>query len=206
MFIIITNILVVMDDKFFFDKLAQTWDDNEVLSTPAKIREILSYMDIRPGDKILDLGTGTGVLLPFIAEKIGESGKITAVDYSEEMLKRARHKFSNLNPVPEFLNLDFENENINGEFDKIILYCVYPHLHTPVETLKWLKKVNLKPGGRIYIAFPCDNSFINNIHKEKHSDSDALPSPPALSEMLNKEGLESEVICDTPSSYVVSVK
>lgn len=194
-----------MDDKEFFDKLAPTWDDNEILSTPEKVREILNMINLKEGYEVLDLGTGTGVLLPFIAEKIGESGKITAVDYSKEMLKRASDKFSDLSPAPLFLNLDIENDTIPGDYDTIILYCVYPHLHEPLETLKWLSKVNLKPDGSIVIAFPCDNNFINNIHKEKHSSSDKLPSPATLSEFFIKGGLKARVVSDTKKSYVIII-
>ena len=69
--------------------LAPTWDDNEVLSTPDKVRFVLGFMNLKPGQSVLDLGTGTGVLLPYIAEKIGTAGHITAVDYSAGMLSRA---------------------------------------------------------------------------------------------------------------------
>ncbi|MCH5225912.1 MAG: class I SAM-dependent methyltransferase [Muribaculaceae bacterium] len=195
-----------MDDKSFFDKIAVDWDANEVLSTAEKVREILGQMELKKGQRVLDLGTGTGVLIPFIAEKIGEKGEIMAVDFSEEMLKRAKEKFGNIIPSLLFLNLDFENETIPGEFDRIILYCVYPHLNTPVETLKWLKTVNLKPDGKIFIAFPCDNNFINNIHRERLSQSDSLPSPSQLVAFLKDQGLHAEVVADTPESYIVSIK
>lgn len=195
-----------MDERSFFDNLAPDWDDNEVLSTPEKIREILDKIELKEGQEVLDLGTGTGVLLPFIAERIGNEGKITAVDYSEEMLKRAKQKFSSLSPSPVFLNLDFENENIEGEFDLIFLYCVYPHLHQPIETLKWLKKVNLKQGGSIIIAFPCDNNFINNIHREKHSESDQLPSASSLAKFLKENGFEADVLAESSGAYIVKIQ
>lgn len=194
-----------MDDRKFFDNLAPIWDDNEVLSTPQKVREILGYMNLKPDHSVLDLGTGTGVLLPFIAEKIGEKGRITAVDYSEGMLNKAKLKFRSLTPVPEFLNLDFENENIVGDYDRIILYCVYPHLHTPVETLKWLMTVNLRPGGKLFIAFPCGADFINNIHGERHSESDLLPSPEVLASRLKSSGLPASVVADSPEAYVIEI-
>ena len=195
-----------MDERAFFDNLAPEWDDNEVLSTPDKIREILDKIELKEDQEVLDLGTGTGVLLPFIAERIGNDGKIIAVDYSEEMLKRAKQKFSSLSPSPVFLNLDFENENIEGEFDLIFLYCVYPHLHQPIETLKWLKKVNLKQGGSIIIAFPCDNNFINNIHREKHSESDQLPSASSLANFLKENGFEADVLSESSGTYVVKIQ
>lgn len=195
-----------MDDRNFFNNLASTWDDNEVLSTPEKVNEILDYIGIKRGAHVLDLGTGTGVLLPYIAQRTGEDGKIVAVDYSEGMLNRAKEKFSSLKPVPEFLNLDIENETIPGEYDNIILYCVYPHLHTPVDTLKWLGKVNLNEGGKISIAFPCSEKFINNIHKEKHSESDMLPAASKLAAFLCSNGLKAEVISATETSYVINIK
>lgn len=195
-----------MDEAAFFDKIAPTWDDNEVLSTPEKVNFILDQMDISEGQAVLDLGTGTGVLLPYLAERIGENGKITAVDYSEGMLQRARQKFSNLKPVPEFLKMDFENETIPGEYDRILLYCVYPHLHTPIDTLKWLLKVNLKDNGLISIAFPSGPEFINNIHRERHSESDFLPSASDLADFFKLNGLKAEAISETENSYVIIIR
>ena len=195
-----------MDERGFFDKLAPTWDENEMLSTPEKVNHILDFMDIRKGQSVLDLGTGTGVLIPYIAERVGEKGKITAVDYSQEMLKRAKQKFEALVPTPEFLNMDFETENLDEEYDRIILYCVYPHLHTPVETLKWLKSVNLKEAGLISIAFPCSEEFINNIHKEKLSESDRLLPAEELALFFRDNGLEAEVASASTENYIVNIK
>lgn len=194
-----------MDERAFFDNLAPTWDANEVLSTPERVNHILDFIRIKPGAAVLDLGTGTGVLLPYLAERVGESGSITAVDYSSGMLKRAKEKYENLIPRPVFLNLDFENEMVKGEFDNIILYCVYPHLHTPVDTLKWLLKVNLKDDGVISVAFPCNEDFINNIHKEKHSESDRLPSAQELAKYLKEEGLKAEVIIASDDCYLINI-
>lgn len=194
-----------MDDSSFFDKIAPNWDDNEVLSTREKVNFILDFMDLEPGQNILDLGTGTGVLLPFIAERIGSNGKISAVDYSSGMLEIAKSKYSNLSPKPEFLKLDFEKENIVGEFDRIILYCVYPHLHSPIETIKWLQSVNLKDSGSIFIAFPCGPEFINNIHKERHSESGLLPSAGRLAMELKEKGLNAEVLKDDESAFIIRI-
>lgn len=194
-----------MDESSFFDELAPHWDNNEVLSTPEKVNFILDFMDLKPQQKILDLGTGTGVLLPYIAQRIGPKGAITAIDYSEGMLERAKEKFAHLVPKPEFIKLDFEKENIEGEFDRIILYCVYPHLHSPFETLQWLKTVNLKENGEIFIAFPCGPDFINNIHREKHSESDVLPSAEKLTSQLKENGFNAETLKDDDSAYIVKI-
>lgn len=192
------------EEILFFDRLSDIWDDNEVLSTPDKILEILSELDIRKGMEILDLGTGTGVLVPYLSSMVGDKGKVTAVDISEGMLKRAKKKYGGLANVV-FVLQDFEKEEVKGKYDLILLYCVFPHLHYPAQTLKRLVETNLKEKGRIIIAFPSDENFINNIHKERKAESDLLPSAPRLSLILREWGCESSVVRYDEGHYIVEI-
>ena len=101
--------------------------------------------------------------------------------------------------------MDFETETIPGEYDHIILYCVYPHLHTPVDTLKWLRGVNLADGGTITVAFPSDEKFINSIHRHKHSESDILPPASELAAWLRLNGLSADVAESTHDNYIITI-
>ena len=163
----------------FFDTLAPTWDENEIRSTPDRIKSILGKLRISKGMDILDLGTGTGVLVPYLSEMVGDEGHVTAIDLSDGMLSLARQKYGHLKNV-EFLKIDFEEEQIPGKYDLALLYSVYPHLHAPADTMEWLFKMNMKQDGRIVIAFPSDEEFINNIHHEKKAEHDHLPSSHTL--------------------------
>ena len=189
----------------FFDQLAPQWDASEVRSTPERVKSILGKLPIKPGMSVLDLGTGTGVLLPYLSEMVGKSGHVTAVDLSEGMLSLAKKKYGNLDNV-EFLRLDFEEEQLPGLYDVVMLYCVYPHLHAPAATMEWLFKMNMNPGGVIVIAFPSDEKFINNIHHERKSESDHLPPASVLAEMIRCWGFEAEVVESSADEYIIVVR
>lgn len=189
----------------FFDKLAPEWDANEVRSTPVRIRSILSKLPINKGMNILDLGTGTGVLIPYLSSMTGADGHVTGIDLSEGMLSLARNKFGNL-PNVEFMRLDFEEEQIPGKYDIVLLYCVYPHLHSPAATMEWLFKMNIKEGGTIVIAFPSDEKFINNIHHERKSESDHLPTASVLADMIIRWGFMAQVVADSEEEYIIIVR
>lgn len=188
----------------FFDRIAPDWDANEVRSTPERIRHILSRLPISRGMKILDLGTGTGVLVPYLSELVGESGKVVGIDLSEGMLNQAIEKFGQM-PNVEFLRLDFEEEQIPGMYDLVMLYSVYPHIHFPDQTMEWLFRMNLTKDGRIIIAFPSDEHFINHIHGEKKAESDMLPDAHTLAHRISAWGYRAEVLSATPDAYIVSV-
>lgn len=189
----------------FFDKLAPTWDDNEVRSTPDRVRSILGKLPISEGMKVLDLGTGTGVLVPYLSEKIGISGHITAIDLSDGMLEIARRKYGDLQNV-EFLKLDFEEEQIPGKYDIALLYSVYPHLHSPADTIEWLFKMNMKPDGVIVVAFPSDEEFINNIHHKKKAAHNHLPPAHQLAEMIATWGYRTKVVAQSEDEYIVIIR
>lgn len=188
----------------FFDKLAPTWDANEVRSTPARVRSILGKLPIRHGMNVLDLGTGTGVLIPYLSEMTGGEGHVTAVDLSEGMLSLAIKKYGNLKNV-EFLKIDFEEEQIPGMYDVVMLYSVYPHLHAPRDTFEWLFRMNMTEGGVIVVAFPSDEKFINNIHHERDSESDHLPPARVLAAIIREWGFRTEILADDADEYIILV-
>lgn len=189
----------------FFDRLAPTWDSTEVRSTPERVVDILSKLPIGKGMNVLDLGTGTGVLLPYLSRTVGEEGHITAIDLSEGMLAIARKKYGAL-PNVEFLKLDFEEEQIPGIYDVVMMYCVYPHLHSPRDTFDWLFRMNIKAEGLIVVAFPSDEKFINNIHHERASDSDHLLPASKLAEKFVSWGYIAEVLEATDDEYIITIR
>lgn len=148
----------------FFDRVCEDWD---TVSRPddKKIEFLLSKVALRPGDEVLDVGTGTGVLIPYIS-RLTNKAPIDAVDVSSGMIAVARRKFGDWKHVT-FLEQDIESDVLNKRYDKIILYSVYPHLENKLETIGTLIKRNLKPNGKLMIAHAQSRIFLNDMHKRK---------------------------------------
>ena len=153
-----------MSEKAFFNYIAEEWDKtNEV--NKEKINFLLSRVHIQEGDKVLDIGTGTGVLIPFIRE-FNKMGEINALDVSEGMLHKAKEKYNNF-PNIKFTLLDVEEEKVEGKYNKIILYSMFPHLKRREDTIRKLVTENLCDSGKLIIAHSSSREFLNNMHSKK---------------------------------------
>ena len=168
-----------MSQVDFFNSVAKNWD-NMIEVNETKINYLLSKLEIKEDDNILDIGTGTGVLIPFLS-KLAPNGSITGVDISKGMLEVASEKFKSMHNV-YFDLVNVETEDINCKYDKIILYSMYPHLENKTNTIKKLVKNNLKDNGILMIAHSDSREFLNNLHK----DTDKRVSESLLME-VNKQ-------------------
>ena len=128
--------------------MASIWD-NAVLHNKVRIREIIKLSGMKEGDKILDVGSGTGILVDYIRE-VNKLGEIYEVDCSQKMLNMARAKNYNDKNI-QFLKLDIENDIIDEMFDIIILYNSFAYLKNKIAAIERLARNNLNNGGRIVI-------------------------------------------------------
>ncbi|MFR8868350.1 class I SAM-dependent DNA methyltransferase [Paraclostridium sordellii] len=153
-----------MNQVEFFNKIAKEWD-SIIEVNEEKINLLLSKLYIKSNERILDVGTGTGVIIPFI-KALNKGVYIKGVDISTGMLNIAKEKYKNLENI-EFEIKDVEEEEIYEKYDKIILYSMFPHLENKTKTVKTLINKNLNKNGKLIIAHSNSREFLNNMHKEK---------------------------------------
>ena len=110
---------------------------------------------------MLDVGTGTGVLLPYIRER-NPQGVIDAVDLSPGMLAVAKQKYGT-DPFLHFIPADVTRESLSRRYHAILLYSVFPHLARRDETVARLVSRNLMPGGFLLIAHTEGRKWLNEI-------------------------------------------
>ena len=145
----------------FFDEVAGTWHKTSRCDE-AKVASLLAILQLKPGETVLDVGTGTGVMLPFIRERVGAHVPIVAVDSSEKMLREAFVCCDD--DDVHFVKADVELERLAGRFDAIVLYSVFPPFRYPVDTIARLVTDNLCCGGRLLIAHTQGRTHLNQIH------------------------------------------
>lgn len=101
---------------------------------------------------VLDIGCGTGLMTQFLAERVGETGKVVAIDNNENQIYVAKQACpTHLQPMIDWrIGNIYELDILNETFDLIYCRFVLHHVHRPRLALSQIAKV-LKPGG-IYIG------------------------------------------------------
>jgi len=109
---------------------------------------------IHPGDKVLDVGCGTGTLAIEVQQRIGATGRVFGVDPGTRQIARARSKAARRNLPIEFQigvieHLDFPDQT----FDVVLNTLMMHHLPDDLKRqgLSEIARV-LKPGGRFVIV------------------------------------------------------
>jgi len=116
------------------------------------IKGVIEKMGIKPGQSLLDLGSGTGKNDCFMVEKVGSQGRIVGLDISDEMLGRA------LKRCCKYANISFKKQRIElpltykEEFDKVFISFTL-HGFENDQKLGIIHNAHqaLKPGGAFYI-------------------------------------------------------
>ncbi|MDR2343769.1 MAG: class I SAM-dependent methyltransferase [Spirochaetaceae bacterium] len=193
-----------MSKEQFFNTRAENWDEisrNDMTKVDILTRLLL----IQENDTVLDVGTGTGVLLPVLSRYT--AGKnITAIDIAEDMITVAKRKFEGLGC--SFILGDVVTHPFLPEsFDVIACYSVFPHIDDKPRMIKNLLAA-LKNGGLLAILHSCSKERINGVHVHAHRDvsMDSLPPAGMVADLMRNLGMKLEVVIDNSEMYAVCAR
>jgi arsenite methyltransferase len=127
---------------------------------------------MKKGETVLDLGSGAGMDAFLAANRVGKSGKVIGVDFTEEMVMKARKNakangFTNV----EFRHGDIEDLPVSDEsIDIVMSNCVINLVPDKSRAFKESYRV-LKAGGRMYLS---DMVLLDMLTEEQKADEDLI--------------------------------
>jgi ubiquinone/menaquinone biosynthesis C-methylase UbiE len=187
----------------YFDQLAPTWDKELTEERLNYLGDIVKELGIKPGYHVLDIGSGTGVLLHFLVAEMGGEGKIVALDFSAEMLCQAKVK--NFQPIVDFAQADVLAIPLaDNSVNLAMCNSAFPHFGDKATALKEIARV-LRNNGRLVICHTMGRKKINQLHQSIGGAvaNDLLPDEFQLRELIRQAGLTVTHFEDVPERYLV---
>jgi ubiquinone/menaquinone biosynthesis C-methylase UbiE len=137
-----------MAELQFRDTAAAGYDRSVGEMTRRILPSLLRAARLAPGQRVLDIATGTGLAAEAAADVVGPTGHVVAADISPAMLDRARERLGALANV-SFAVEDGQDLGFGAEsFDAVLCNMGLMYFPNPVRGLSEFRRV-LRPGGRV---------------------------------------------------------
>jgi len=188
----------------YFNNLAAQWDN---LPGPPdatdRIRDFVRRSEAGVSPRILDVGCGTGILLPYLREIYPSAGRLVELDLADHMLKLNRAKY----PPGGIHHICADAERLPfkySSFDLVLCFGVFPHFEDKAAALDQMFDV-LGNGGIWCLGHIMGSRELNDFHKELSApvSKDMLPSVEFLTDMLLAAGMKNISAEDNARGYYV---
>jgi ubiquinone/menaquinone biosynthesis C-methylase UbiE len=127
-------------------------------------RRLDALLGVRPGDRVLEIGPGTGCQSLHVARRLAPSGQLDIVDIQQEFLDSvmSRAEAENVHGIvptrANALDLPFAD----ATFDAAYVVCALGEIPEPITMLREFRRV-LKPTGRLVIGEFIDRHYISQV-------------------------------------------
>ncbi len=155
-------------------------------------KAVVDRMDCSPGERILEVGVGTGLSLPLYPEDVS----VVGIDISPHMLEQARvrQERRGLDQVAKLMVMDAENMGFkDNSFDKVVAMYVASVVPDPERLVNEMRRV-CKPGGQIFLVnhFHSRNPILGGVESLLAPLSRQLGFRPdfSLARFLGETGLD----------------
>jgi ubiquinone/menaquinone biosynthesis C-methylase UbiE len=181
-----------------FNRLYHLFDPPLEPGVPERLEKIVAAAEIAAGDSVLDVGTGTGILIPVIRQY--KPGCIYACDLAEAMLRQLKENYPDVKTIQK----DVRELALPDEIlDVVFLNACYPNIADKAGALKNISRM-MTPAGRMIISHPMGKAFIESLRQASPYPLDDFPSKSETKKLLRPYGLAVKAFIDQPELYILS--
>ena len=167
----------------------------------ANLARIVEAAKLQPSDHVLDVGTGAGILIPYISSYGVQ--RILGCDLSPVMLAEARKRY----PDTEFWEGDIVDLPVSeGPFDACFFNGMFGNVWDPREILAHAVDLTT-PGARLVISHPCGAEFVAGLHENNPKRVPrALPTRRSIADLIKGLSLTASDMTDGAEFYLLVLK
>ncbi|MET9573638.1 methyltransferase domain-containing protein [Streptomyces virginiae] len=183
----------------FFGARADGWDLKFPEDGPAFATAVAEF-GLRPGDRVLDAGCGTGRALGALRAAVGPAGTVLGVDLTPQMLaaaQRAGGAAEGFLMLADVARLPLRDEALDAVFAAGLI----AHLPDPAANLRELSRV-VRPGGRLALFHPIGRAALAARHSRELTPQD-MRAEHNLGPLLSASGWEMTSYADEDHRFLV---
>jgi len=181
----------------FFSRLIDVFDPPLPDGVPERLWQIVASASIAKGDVVLDVGTGTGILVPLIQRY--EPATVFACDLSEVMLARLKEHC----PYAKTLAADVRDLTLpDASIDVVFMNACYPNIVDKGGCFANISRMT-KPRARMVISHPMGKSFIDSLKERSPFPLDDFPEKSEAEIFLKLYGFDIQKFVNEPMLYIL---
>ncbi|MEV7445344.1 methyltransferase domain-containing protein [Streptomyces sp. NPDC091204] len=183
----------------FFGARAADWDRKFPGDGPAFTTAVAEF-GLRPGDRVLDAGCGTGRAMTALRAAVGPAGTVLGADLTPQMLAAAQR--AGRGAEGTLLLADVARLPLrDGVLDAVFAAGLIAHLPDPGANLRELARV-VRPGGRLALFHPIGRAALASRHGRELTPED-MRAEHNLGPLLAGSGWEMTSYADEDDRFLV---
>jgi len=197
--------------RTFFNERAESWLDTWYKDSATgtytrhheKFERLFASVPIAEGDHVLDAGCGSGILVPYLLERVTGRGVVYELDYAERMIRvnQRLHQDRRVRYiVADVADMPLEKETC----DVVMCFACFPHIHDKKTAVQAMSAV-LKKNGYLAVAHLESSQAINRHHSKSGTPvmHDKLPKRQEMISLFEAADLNIERFIDESGFYLV---
>jgi ubiquinone/menaquinone biosynthesis C-methylase UbiE len=182
--------------KRYFNENVDLFEPPLPKGVPERLKATVRASRLRRGERVLDVGTGTGILIPYVL-KYGPS-EIHACDLAEKMLRRVKEKFPQvIAHLCDVGGLQLPDDSLDVAF----INACFSNIMDKSKGLNNLYRL-LRRKGRLVVSHPLGRDFIVELKKHTPFHLDLLPDEAGAIGLCERHGFKIVRFSDEPLFYI----